>query len=60
MNEIDQKPTLEELTKPRAASGDADHLAWSEKKIRKAIADDEANPEGRASLDAIMRKHGVR
>lgn len=56
MSDIDHKPTVEELTKP----SDADHFAWSEKKIRKAIADDEANPEGRASLDVVMRKRGVR
>ena len=60
MSDTGQKPNLDEMTKPRERAGDSAYLAWAGAKTRKAVADDAANPEGRASLDAVMRKHGVR
>lgn len=60
MSDLSTKPDLDEMIRPREAAGEPVYLAWAEQKIRKAVADDDANPQGRASLDAVMRKHGVR
>ena len=61
MSDTDQDtPSTAEMTEPRPATGEPEYLLWAERKIRKSIADDDANPQGRASLDAVMKKHGVR
>lgn len=60
MSKTQPEPSTDEMTEPADASGAPDYLAWVDIKIRRAIADDDANPEGRATLETVKKRHGAR
>ncbi|WP_349365048.1 MAG: hypothetical protein ABL307_07460 [Roseitalea porphyridii] len=60
MSQTHEKPDLRELTEPRPAAGDQEYLDWAERRIRRSLANDDAHPERREPLAAVMKRFGLR
>jgi hypothetical protein len=59
MSEIDQKPTLDEKTRPCEPSTDPDYLAWKERAVKTALSDAKANPDQLVSHAEMRRRFGL-
>ncbi|RKF08434.1 hypothetical protein DEM25_000025 [Oceaniradius stylonematis] len=59
MSEIDQKPTLDEKTRPCEPSTDPDYLAWKERTVTRALTDAKANPDQLVSHAEMRRRFGL-
>lgn len=59
MSDVDQKPTLKELTQPGEPSTNPDYLAWKDRAVRKALGDARANPDTLVSHEEARRRLGL-
>lgn len=60
MSEIEAQPkNAQEFLRPSEPSQDPEYLAWREAKIRKALADDLADPDGAIPQEKIWKKYGL-
>lgn len=59
MSEIDDKPSIADLTEPGEPSSEPGYLAWKEAKIRKAREDALRNPDKLVSHAEMRKRFGL-